>query len=352
MTEKNNNQTNQQIQAIQEDEGKTLDVVLRKAEILLKSGMLPKELNTKEKIAVLIMKAKELNMPALEAISHLYVVNQKVAIDSSGMLALILRSGLAKKIHFGGDGTSAWCEMERKDGVISFKYTFTIEDARRAGLLNKESWQKYTKELLVARAISGCARKVFPDVVGGLYTVEELGGEEVPELPIELVPEAEGTEETIEAKGSAKPVEEKVSSEEQTGEEAVVVFEPEVVEKKEEKPQSVEEEKETVEKKKQEAVEAKKEEKPKEAKETKHKTEEKPPKSEKSQPVSASQRLAKILSIVEKYSSDTIEQQTLVVNVKKRLGLKQKVVDLSEEDFARLVTELEAEVEKKLGESI
>jgi len=339
MTEKNNNQTNQQIQAIQEDEGKTLDVVLRKAEILLKSGMLPKELNTKEKIAVIIMKAKELNMPPLEAISHLYVVNQKVAIDSAGMLALILRSGLAKKIQFGGDGTSAWCEMERKDGVISFKYTFTIEDAKRAGLLNKESWQKYTKELLVARAISGCARKVFPDVVGGLYTVEELGGEEVPELPIELVPEVEETE----SAGVVKA--------EQSGEEAVVVFEPEVVEKKEEI-SVAEEKKETSEKKKQETVEVKKEEKPKEAKETKHKTEEKPPKSEKSQPVSASQRLAKILSIVEKYSSDTIEQQSLVVNVKKKLGLKQKVADLSEEDFNRLIIELEAEVAKKLGENI
>jgi len=351
MTEKNNNQTNQQIQAIQEDEGKTLDVVLRKAEILLKSGMLPKELNTKEKVAVLIMKAKELNMPALEAISHLYVVNQKVAIDSSGMLALILRSGLAKKIQFGGDGTSAWCEMERKDGVISFKYTFTIEDARRAGLLNKESWQKYTKELLVARAISGCARKVFPDVVGGLYTVEELGGEEVPELPIELIPEVEGTEETIEVTGSAKPVEEKVSSAEQTGGESVIVFEPEVVDKKEEV-SVAEEKKETTEKKKQETVDMKKEEKPKETKETKHKTEEKLAKSEKSQPVSASQRLAKILSIVEKYSSDTIEQQTLVVNIKKKLGLKQKVADLSEEDFNRLVSELEAEVEKRLGGNV
>jgi hypothetical protein len=340
MTEKNNNQTNQQSQPVivQEDEGKTLDVVLRKAEILLKSGMLPKELNTKEKIAVLMMKAKELNMPALEAISHLYVVNQKVAIDSSGMLALILRSGLAKKIHFESDGTSAWCEMERKDGVISFKYTFTIEDAKRAGLLSKESWQKYTKELLVARAISGCARKVFPDVVGGLYTVEELGGEEVPELPIDLVPE-----ETTE---SAGVVEGEFSVAEQSGEEAVIVFEPEVAEKKEEVPLVTEEKKETSEKKKQEIVEAKKEEKPKEIKEAK-KEEKKVEK-----PVSASQRLAKILSIVEKYSSDTIEQQSFVVNVKKKLGLKQKVADLSEEDFARLVSELEAEVAKKLGENI
>jgi len=335
MTEKNNNQTNQQSQPVlvQEDEGKSVDVVLRKAEILLKSGMLPKELNTKEKIAVLIMKAKELNMPPLEAISHLYVVNQKVAIDSAGMLALILRSGLAKKIQFGGDSTSAWCEMERKDGVISFKYTFTIEDAKRAGLLSKESWQKYTKELLVARAISGCARKVFPDVVGGLYTVEELGGEEVPELPIELISEAEETTE------SAGVVEAEVSAAEQTDEEAVVVFEPE----KEEVPLVTEEKK--VEKK-QETVEVKKEEKPKETKEVK--------KEEKrvEKPVSASQRLAKILSIVEKYSSDTIEQQTLVVNVKKKLGLKQKVSDLSEEDFVRLISELEAEVAKKLRENI
>jgi hypothetical protein len=219
--------------------------------------------------------------------------------------------------------------MERKDGVISFKYTFTIEDAKRAGLLSKDSWQKYTKELLVARAISGCARKVFPDVVGGLYTVEELGGEEVPELPIELVPEAEGTEETIEVIGSAKPVEEKVSSAEQTGGESVIVFEPEVAEKKEEKVQPV--------------VEEKKEEKPKETKQKFVKP---------AQPVSASQRLAKIMSIVEKYSSDATEQQKLVLDLKKKLGLKSKVTEMSEEDFNWLVAELEVEVEKRLGENI
>jgi hypothetical protein len=38
--------------------------------------------------------------------------------------------------------------------------------------------------------------------------------------------------------------------------------------------------------------------------------------------------------------------------VKKKLGLKQKVSDLSEEDFVRLISELEAEVEKRLGGNI
>jgi len=58
------------------------------------------------------------------------------------------------------------------------------------------------------------------------------------------------------------------------------------------------------------------------------------------------------LSVVEKYSSDTIEQQSLVINVKKKLGLKQKVTELSEEDFGRLLEELTVEVDKKLTQNL
>lgn len=347
MVEKNNTIAEVEKKEIMtaDEEAKSLDVILRKAEILLKSGLLPRELNTKEKVAVIMMKAKELNMPALEAISHLYVVNQKVAIDSTGMLALILRSGQAKKVQFGGDTTSAWCLMSRKDGVIEYKYTFTIEDAKRAGLTVKEAWQKYQKELLLARAISGCARKVFPDIIGGLYTVEELGGEEVPELPIE-VPEIAGVE-SVEATGE-QPVETAVEQPKDEGE--IVVFEPESISE----PKPVEKVVGKTEKEEKIEKEAKeeKQEKQKVEKTKEEKKEEKEVEKVIKKPAVAGERIHKILSIVSRLTEDVVEQQNFVLSVKKKLGLKPKVVDLPEEDFEKLCQALQKEVETKLAEEM
>ena len=55
------------------------------------------------------------------------------------------------------------------------EYSFEEEDARTAGLLGKENWRKYPKNMYFARAISGAARTFCPDVfVGSVYTEDEL----------------------------------------------------------------------------------------------------------------------------------------------------------------------------------
>ena len=53
----------------------------------------------------------------------------------------------------------------------------TMEDAKRAGLLGKTSWQRYPEDMLFARALSRGARRFCPDALGGaIYTPEELEG--------------------------------------------------------------------------------------------------------------------------------------------------------------------------------
>jgi hypothetical protein len=55
--------------------------------------------------------------------------------------------------------------------------SFSIGEAREAGLMDKENWQKYYRRMLDARALSIAINEVAPDVVGGLYMPNELSND-------------------------------------------------------------------------------------------------------------------------------------------------------------------------------
>jgi hypothetical protein len=66
------------------------------------------------------------------------------------------------------------------------KFTYSLEDAKRAGLLDKKNkdgsdnnWIKYPTNMLFARAISSGVRVYCPDIFNGnlVYVPEELGAQ-------------------------------------------------------------------------------------------------------------------------------------------------------------------------------
>lgn len=64
----------------------------------------------------------------------------------------------------------------RRKGQTEWQETeFTLEDAKRMGLLGKDNWQKQPRTMLVARVTSKAARMVASDVILGIgYSSEEL----------------------------------------------------------------------------------------------------------------------------------------------------------------------------------
>jgi hypothetical protein len=57
-----------------------------------------------------------------------------------------------------------------------FQVTWTMQDAKAAGLDGKSNWKKYPRAMLKARAISEVAREGAEDVLMGLaYTADEMG---------------------------------------------------------------------------------------------------------------------------------------------------------------------------------
>lgn len=152
---------------------------------LVGTDFLPRQIDNPHKALAIVLKGRELDIPPMEALAQLYVVNGRVTMQAQLMLALIARSGKGSWTIEESTDERCTVTMERSDNGTKHTLTFTIEEAENAGLLERwdnrkgkmvpnEVWHKYRPAMLRARAISACARIVFPDVIGGLYTPEEL----------------------------------------------------------------------------------------------------------------------------------------------------------------------------------
>lgn len=64
---------------------------------------------------------------------------------------------------------------QRKDTFENMESTYTLEEARRSGLIKEGgAWKKNPQDMLFARAISRLARRLYPDCIGGCYIEGEL----------------------------------------------------------------------------------------------------------------------------------------------------------------------------------
>lgn len=151
--------------------------ILKQAAVLVRSGLLPKAVNTPEKAAAIMLKGRELGIPPMEALSKLYVVNGDVTMAAEEMLVMIYRKHPNAYIKFVRSNSTA-CEIHaarQKGGEVTI-FTYTIEDAIRAGLSKKDNWRCYPKQMLRWRTISDMAKTVFPDTLSATsHTPEELG---------------------------------------------------------------------------------------------------------------------------------------------------------------------------------
>jgi hypothetical protein len=131
-----------------------------------------------DEAAVKMLVAHDLGLPLTAAIKSIFIINQKPAIDTLTGMALIFRSNLLTgltetRLEEGGKfhGWKVW--MKRSNG-IECERTFTLDDAKTAGLLSKDNWKAYPEAMCNYRAKAFAARSLFPDVLFGLNFVEEF----------------------------------------------------------------------------------------------------------------------------------------------------------------------------------
>lgn len=208
-----------------------MELLFKQAETFVASRFLPESIKTPQQAVAIMMMGRELNIPPWQAINGINVIKGKPTVAPQLMIALIERSGSLEDMVIRGDSQSSTVKMKRKNRT-AHEETFTIEDAQRLGLVGKHNWRTQPGTMLKWRAVAACARVVFPDVICGLYTPEELN----PDLLVDEHGQAEVISSTY------VPKEEKSSTGNQAIEapntEAKIIQMPQQVEAKKEEPAS------------------------------------------------------------------------------------------------------------------
>ena len=152
---------------------KDFDRAWQLAEIVVASKLAP-ALTSPEQAFLVLATGHELGLTAMQSIRSIHIVDGKPCLSADLIVALVLKSGKCEFFNEieSSDKSATWT-TKRVNGAET-RATFTIDDAKRAGLNGKQNWQKYPAVMLSHRAAAMLARKVYPDVMIGLYDPEEL----------------------------------------------------------------------------------------------------------------------------------------------------------------------------------
>ena len=174
----------------------TIDETYRMAKGLIMSGLLPKSIKTAEQAFAIITLGAELGFAAWQSMNSIDVIQGKPTLKPQAMLALIHRSGLAELVKIPNvdeiaKANAATVTMTRKGGMTHTE-TFTWEMAelmetteyvdnqkRTIPMVQKYNWRTMPEIMMKWRAVSACARVVFPDVIMGMYTADEIDADSV-----------------------------------------------------------------------------------------------------------------------------------------------------------------------------
>lgn len=142
---------------------------------LAESDMVPKDFKGKPGNCLIAMQwGAELGLKPLQSLQNLAVINGRPALWGDAVIALVLSSPVCDYVNEEDDGETATCRVKRKGGQEQVR-TFSMEDAKRAGLAGKQGpWVQYPKRMRQMRARAFALRDVFPDVLRGMAVAEEL----------------------------------------------------------------------------------------------------------------------------------------------------------------------------------
>jgi hypothetical protein len=159
---------------------------MEQLQLLIDSKVLPSNIKTIEQAFAIAQYGKDLGMKPMQAFHQIYSIQGRLALSSKALGALMWRNGISMKTIKDGEIVVRGVDsngVEIKDRVTTIEFyrgnivettSFYWSDAVKAGWTTKDNWVKMPKHMLYARCLALGANRIAPDMLLGLYTVEEM----------------------------------------------------------------------------------------------------------------------------------------------------------------------------------
>lgn len=146
--------------------------MLEVAKELVGTGFLPKHITTPGQCVAIILAGRELGMEPMLSLRSITMVQGKIVVNADAQLALFKAAG----------GRAVFNLLNEKVATLWLKHpngdehteSFSMEDAKRAGLTNNPTWSKYPKAMLRSRVITAGLKSIGFEPTAGAYDPEEL----------------------------------------------------------------------------------------------------------------------------------------------------------------------------------
>lgn len=156
----------------------TFDDLQRFAKAAAASGYF-KDARDAAQAIVKVQYGLELGIPPIAAMQGIFFFDGKLTVGATLIASRIKASGKYDYRIARLDNTACVLHFfERIDGKLQQvgESSFSVDDAKTAGVAGKNNWKNYPRNMVFARAISNGARWYCPDVFSGpVYTPEEIG---------------------------------------------------------------------------------------------------------------------------------------------------------------------------------
>lgn len=164
------------------------------AEKVANSEIAPKDYRGKpDNCFVSMQLALEVGLNPISGLSVIANINGRPSVFGDGALGIVRASGkmeiftewwTGEQANNGvlaerepkrwKDDLTAWCLVKRKGDPKEIVWSFSLADAKRAGLWGKAGpWTEYPQRMMAMRPRSWCLRDGFADVLKGLSILEE-----------------------------------------------------------------------------------------------------------------------------------------------------------------------------------
>jgi len=94
-------------------------------------------------------------------------------LSSDLMAAMVLKSSVCEYLRVVEMTAERATYAAKRKGGNEFRFSYSWEDANKAGLTGRATYKANPADMLRHRALSKTVRAVFPDVVAGLYSRDE-----------------------------------------------------------------------------------------------------------------------------------------------------------------------------------